>query len=177
MPRPTRIGWKPVTATMSLDAANRLRIHAVLRGVEMGTILTELVTRHLDPVQVGGEDPAPKPAFVKAVQAIQQEKASHRPKKTPKVKTRPGPKEAPKEGEEITLKAEAYGWNFDRLAAALTSVGVSHGQLAKHLGLTNISPWGKTGIPPKWLPATHAFLLSKGWQPEADQRTIFDAKD
>jgi hypothetical protein len=47
MPRPRRDGWKPVTITLSEEAAKRLRMSAAERYTEMGTLVTNLILGNL----------------------------------------------------------------------------------------------------------------------------------
>lgn len=43
MARPKREGWKPVTVTLSEEAARRLRMHAAAKKKEMGTLMDEII--------------------------------------------------------------------------------------------------------------------------------------
>jgi hypothetical protein len=52
MPRPKRKGWKPVTLTLSEEAARLLRVHSADRGVEMGTLATSLIMAQLVEVNI-----------------------------------------------------------------------------------------------------------------------------
>lgn len=63
MARPKREGdWIPVTTRMDADAARRLRVAAAKRGINMGTLLDELVFEHLpsvEPEKVGSRQAEP----------------------------------------------------------------------------------------------------------------------
>ena len=53
MPRIKREGWKPVTVTLDPEAATRLRVHAAIREMEMGVLVSEMILNEMDPVTLG----------------------------------------------------------------------------------------------------------------------------
>lgn len=66
--------------------------------------------------------------------------------------------------------AEGYPWTWDRLATALDSLGHGqHREIARALGLSNISVWARTGVPRKWWPKIREYLTSRGWEPTGEQ--------
>jgi len=61
MPRIKREGWKPVTVTLDPEAAKRLRVHAAIREMEMGVLVSEMILNEMGPVTLG-EAPKKRPS-------------------------------------------------------------------------------------------------------------------
>lgn len=166
------------------DVASWIILNARTRRVPESLVVVEALRR-----VIAGEVPPRKPVLLEVLESIRgveppapppdlsvAPRKAGRPKGPEKVKTRPGPRPAPTAPTAITLRSEAYGWTWERLVAALSTIGLSnsHKALALGLGLTNISIWKKSGIPSKWHAPIHAWLLDQGWKPESVQATIFD---
>lgn len=140
-----------------------LRIEAAHRRVMPSVIAAEILEAHFEGTDAGRVAKAfPLPVPPKPEKPSKPDKEERRQKHSPK---------EVHVSDQAAIIAEGYPWTWDRLGEALSTVGGygQHRELARALGLSNISVWAKTGVPKKWWPGIREFLNSRGWHPKEEQ--------
>ena len=159
---------KRISIRLPDDIDLALRIESAHRRVMPSIVAAEILAAHFAGTDAGRIAKAfPLP--------VEKEPKTEKPTKEER-RQRHAPKEVHVSDHAAAL-AEDYPWTWERLSEALSTVG-GHGQhreLCRHLGLSNISVWGKTGVPRKWWPGIREFLASRGWHPQEEQPPLIPA--
>lgn len=139
--RRLRQGYETVGMAMSHEDAMLLRVGATMARLSLGDYVATLLPRNPVGQVVSG------PGAVRAARALEgveaSRKASSRPQDPFRGLREPGGGSMAWEDLKTTLEGLGEG---------------SHKRLAEFLGLTNISTFGKTGIPAKHVPRIREFL-------------------
>ena len=135
-----------------------------MRGTTASQLVADLIEAHIPSLPT--EHQAPKPAKAKRVPKAKEPKPHKepKPKRVPKEPGRPS-KAKPTAAAKLPAEHRTHTWTWDALVEALDATHTKHTDLRNALGVTNISPWGKHGVPAKWFETITAFLVGRGWTP------------
>ena len=172
----TKDGWEFIQLSLPTEDAKYIKVLAAMEGRTHGEIVQAMITAFRrgapSPVEMspyadgevldrlrrtlarqGAAEPAPDKHDLRAEQ--------HTVRLDRKVPERDQLQERPTVAPSTPQGRRKVGtetMTWDELVAGLEATGKSHKELRDHLGLTNISPWAKDGVPPRHVPKIKAFL-------------------
>lgn len=174
--RPTTLG-NALNLRLPPKAIARLKVAALLRGSTASQLVAELIEAHIPSLPTEHRAPATftKPVKAKPVPKAKEPKPHKepKPKRVPKEPGRPS-KAKPTAAAKLPAEHRTHTWTWDALVEALDATHTKHSDLRNALGVTNISPWGKHGVPAKWFETITAFLVSRGWTPPFSSPPLLD---